>query len=57
MTGKEMPKIVCLCGCGRQFRPKTAWHMFFSAKCKHRYSREMARRGREFSASKAPSEA
>lgn len=44
---RQLPVIDCLCGCGKKFRPKTSWHLFFTPKCKHRYNRDMARRGKE----------
>jgi hypothetical protein len=42
----EEVKIQCRCGCGREVKPKKPWHVFFSAKCKNNYYREMIHKGR-----------
>lgn len=49
---RPMPKIECLCGCGKQFIAHTGWHVFYSAKCKHNYNRQMARLGKEHDAAR-----
>lgn len=29
-------KVECACGCGRKFKPKRSWHIYFETKCRVR---------------------
>ena len=32
---KRLPNMIeCACGCGREFKPKRWWHIYFSTKCR-----------------------